>query len=66
MAHQTRSKGASNGQEEADNFTTSVYGSHFATQDLPSSDMPETPMPPEIAYRMIKDELGLDNNPKLK
>ncbi|KAK9443883.1 glutamate decarboxylase, partial [Metarhizium brunneum] len=65
MAHQTGSKGASNGPEEADNFTTSVYGSHFATQDLPSSDMPETPMPPEIAYRMIKDELGLDNNPKL-
>ncbi|KAI9901682.1 hypothetical protein N3K66_003499 [Trichothecium roseum] len=46
-------------------FTSSVYGSSFADQDLPRHEMPEQEMPRDIAYRMIKDELSLDNNPKL-
>ncbi|EFY88156.1 hypothetical protein J3458_011745 [Metarhizium acridum] len=50
---------------EEDGFTTSVYGSRFAEQDLPKLTMPECAMPREIAYRMIKDDLSLDNNPKL-
>ncbi|KZZ98279.1 glutamate decarboxylase [Moelleriella libera RCEF 2490] len=50
---------------DADEFTTSVYGSRFAEQDLPKLQMPESAMPREIAYRMIKDDLSLDNNPKL-
>ncbi|QPG97540.1 hypothetical protein C2857_006498 [Epichloe festucae Fl1] len=50
---------------DADEFTTSVYGSRFAEQDLPRFKMPERAMPREIAYRMIKDDLSLDNNPKL-
>jgi glutamate decarboxylase len=49
-----------------DNFTTSVYGSKFAAQDLPRHEMPEHEMPKEVAYRMIKDELSLDGNPMLK
>lgn len=49
-----------------DEFSTSVYGSRFAAQDLPSKEMPEKEMPKEIAYRMIKDELSLDGNPMLK
>jgi len=49
-----------------DEFSTSVYGSRFAAQDLPSKEMPEREMPKEIAYRMIKDELSLDGNPMLK
>jgi glutamate decarboxylase len=49
-----------------DEFSTSVYGSRFAAQDLPSHEMPEREMPKEIAYRMIKDELSLDGNPMLK
>jgi glutamate decarboxylase len=49
-----------------DEFTTSVYGSRFANEGLPKNKMPENPMPKDIAYRMIKDELSLDNNPKLK
>jgi glutamate decarboxylase len=49
-----------------DEFTTSVYGSRFANEGLPKNRMPENPMPKDIAYRMIKDELSLDNNPKLK
>lgn len=51
---------------DADDFTTSVYGSRFAEQDLPRFKMPERAMPREMAYRMIKDDLSLDNNPKLK
>ncbi len=50
----------------ADEFTTSVYGSRFAREDLPKSRMPESQMPREVAYRMIKDQLSLDGNPKLK
>jgi glutamate decarboxylase len=41
----------------ADEFSTSVYGSRFAAEDLPAHEMPEKEMPKEIAYRMIKDEL---------
>ncbi|POS72680.1 glutamate decarboxylase 1 [Diaporthe helianthi] len=39
-----------------DNFTTSVYGSKFAAQDLPRHELPEDSMPREVAYRLIKDE----------
>lgn len=49
-----------------DSFTTSVYGSRFAAQDLPRHEMPEGEMPKDVAYRMIKDELSLDGNPMLK
>ncbi|KAI1214303.1 glutamate decarboxylase [Annulohypoxylon truncatum] len=50
---------------DEDSFTTSVYGSKFAAEDLPKHEMPESEMPKEIAYRMIKDELSLDGNPML-
>uniref|UniRef100_A0A1Y1LZZ7 Glutamate decarboxylase n=1 Tax=Photinus pyralis TaxID=7054 RepID=A0A1Y1LZZ7_PHOPY len=50
--------------EPSEDFTN-VYGSHYATQDMPCDDIPDDSMPPEVAYRMIKDELSLDNNPKL-
>lgn len=49
-----------------DAFTTSVYGSKFAAEDLPKHEMPETEMPKEVAYRMIKDDLSLDESPMLK
>lgn len=49
-----------------DDFSTSVYGSRFAAEELPSSEMPEREMPRDVAYRMIKDELSLDGNPMLK
>jgi glutamate decarboxylase len=51
---------------DEDSFTTSVYGSRFAAQDLPRHEMPECEMPKDVAYRMIKDELSLDGNPMLK
>ncbi|KAK4038955.1 glutamate decarboxylase [Parachaetomium inaequale] len=50
---------------DGDSFTTSVYGSRFAAQDLPRHEMPECEMPKDVAYRMIKDELSLDGNPML-
>lgn len=49
-----------------DSFTTTVYGSRFAAEDLPKHEMPENEMPKEVAYRMIKDDLSLDGNPMLK
>lgn len=52
--------------DEDDSFTTTVYGSRFAAEDLPTHEMPEKEMPKEVAYRMIKDELSLDGNPMLK
>lgn len=51
---------------DADEFSTSVYGSRFACQELPRTRMPEDQMPRDVAYRMIKDDLSLDNNPRLK
>ncbi|KAK2023395.1 glutamate decarboxylase [Colletotrichum zoysiae] len=51
--------------DEDDSFTTSVYGSRFANQDLPRTEMPENEMPKDVAYRMIKDDLSLDGNPML-
>lgn len=49
-----------------DDFYSSVYGSRFASEDLPVHEMPEKEMPREVAYRMIKDDLSLDGNPMLK
>ena len=51
---------------EDDCFTSSVYGSKFAAEDLPAHEMPEREMPKDVAYRMIKDTLSLDGNPMLK
>ncbi|KKK22965.1 hypothetical protein P175DRAFT_0444594 [Aspergillus ochraceoroseus IBT 24754] len=50
---------------EEDGFYSTVYGTRFATEQLPSMEMPEQEMPREVAYRMIKDELSLDGNPML-
>jgi glutamate decarboxylase len=54
------------GSRNEDTFTTTVYGSRFAAEDLPKHEMPENEMPKEVAYRMIKDDLSLDGNPMLK
>lgn len=44
------------GPEEdfGEEFSTSVYGSRFASQDIPKHEMPEGEMPKEVAYRLIK------------
>jgi glutamate decarboxylase len=48
-----------------DDFYSTVYGTRFAAEQLPQTEMPEKEMPREVAYRMIKDELSLDGNPML-
>ncbi|ORY01232.1 glutamate decarboxylase [Basidiobolus meristosporus CBS 931.73] len=45
--------------------STTVYGSHWAAQDIPRFSMPDEEMPPKVAYKLIKDELALDGNPVL-
>ena len=52
-------------QPSEDEVTASVYGSRFAAQTLPLHEMPDREMPREAAYRLIKDDLTLDNNPVL-
>lgn len=51
---------------DVSDFYTNVYGSHFAADHMAVHEMPENEMPRQIAARMIKDELSLDGNPKLK
>lgn len=53
------------GPPRPDEFTASVYGSRFAAMDLPKHEMPDSEMPREVAYRMIKDDLTLDGTPTL-
>ncbi|EXK76813.1 glutamate decarboxylase [Fusarium oxysporum f. sp. raphani 54005] len=69
VVHTARSSGsvASRVQlsNDKDAFTTISYGSRFARMELPRHQMPESEMPRDIAYRLIKDDLSLDNNPTL-
>lgn len=51
--------------DDADDFTATVYGSKYAAEDLPRHEMPDKEMPPAVAYRMIKDDLTLDGTPTL-
>jgi glutamate decarboxylase len=51
--------------DEADDFTATVYGSRYAEEDLPRHEMPDKEMPPSVAYRLIKDDLTLDGTPTL-
>ncbi|KAF2218586.1 glutamate decarboxylase [Elsinoe ampelina] len=53
------------GIETEEEASVSVYGSRFASNDLPKHEMPESDMPKEVAYRLIKDELALDGTPQL-
>ncbi|KAK6343793.1 hypothetical protein TWF696_007455 [Orbilia brochopaga] len=48
-----------------DSYTSSVYGSRYALEALPTDEMPEEEMPKDIAYRLIRDDLSLDGNPML-
>jgi len=46
-------------------FSTSVYGTKWAGQDLPKYEMAEEEIPASTAYKLIKDELSLDGTPQL-
>ncbi|KAJ4288525.1 hypothetical protein N0V90_011762 [Kalmusia sp. IMI 367209] len=52
-------------EDEPDDYTATVYGSKYAAEDLPRHEMPDREMPPQVAYRMIKDDLTLDGTPTL-
>ncbi|KAF2749682.1 glutamate decarboxylase [Sporormia fimetaria CBS 119925] len=54
-----------NPEDDHDEYTSTVYGSHYAATDLPRHEMPEKEMPPQVAYRLIKDDLTLDGTPTL-
>lgn len=64
LKHLTVGSSSEDGSSD-DRFTTTVYASKFAAQDLPKHRMPDREMPREVAYRMIKDETSLDGNPML-
>jgi glutamate decarboxylase len=51
--------------DDEDDYTATVYGSRYAAEDLPRHEMPDKEMPPQVAYRMIKDDLTLDGTPTL-
>ncbi|CAG8650597.1 12117_t:CDS:10, partial [Racocetra persica] len=46
-------------------FSTCVYGSRWTTQPIPKYSLPEDEMPPNVAYKLIRDDLQLDGNPVL-
>lgn len=46
----------------ADSTITPTYASRFLSMPLPKYDMPEISLDPEVAYRVIKDELMLEGN----
>ncbi|KAF1947556.1 glutamate decarboxylase [Clathrospora elynae] len=52
-------------EDDAEDFTATVYGSKYAAEDLPRHEMPDREMPPSVAYRLIKDDLTLDGTPTL-
>ncbi|KAK3209309.1 hypothetical protein GRF29_69g1401296 [Pseudopithomyces chartarum] len=52
-------------EDEPEDYTATVYGSKYAAEDLPRHEMPDREMPPQVAYRMIKDDLTLDGTPTL-
>ncbi|KAL9553409.1 hypothetical protein MBANPS3_003294 [Mucor bainieri] len=58
---------ASNSQGELhhESVGTTIYGTRWASQDIPRFEMPQEEMPSNVAYRLIKDDLALDGNPAL-
>jgi glutamate decarboxylase len=47
---------------EADDSLTPTYASRFFTLPIPKYDLPEVEIAPDVAYRVIKDELHLDGS----
>ncbi|GAB5586773.1 hypothetical protein Unana1_01673 [Umbelopsis nana] len=60
----TKEQEVSQGQLHEE-FSTTIYGTRWAGEDIPRFDMPENEMPPDVAYRLINDELSLDGRPAL-
>ncbi|KAI9483723.1 MAG: glutamate decarboxylase [Benjaminiella poitrasii] len=54
-----------NGEHHPDAVETTIYGTRWASEDIPRFEMPEEEMPSTVAYRLVKDDLALDGNPAL-
>jgi glutamate decarboxylase len=52
-------------KKESKDKTTNIYGTRYFSQPIPKFEIPEEGMPPDVAYRLIRDELNLDGNPNL-
>ena len=42
-----------------------TYGSRFTAEAVPNYEIPDEPMPANVAYQIVHDELNLDGNPAL-
>lgn len=52
-------------KKESRDIDTNIYGTRYFSQPIPKFEIPEEGMPPNVAYRLIHDELNLDGNPNL-
>ncbi|KAL0093697.1 glutamate decarboxylase [Phycomyces blakesleeanus] len=50
---------------EDNSVNMTVYGTRWASEDIPKYSLPDGEMPPKVAYRLIDDELALDGIPSL-
>ncbi|WP_330925604.1 glutamate decarboxylase [Candidatus Sororendozoicomonas aggregata] len=48
-----------------DDALTPTYGSRWCSESIPKYRLPDSPLLPETAYRIVMDELNLDGNPAL-
>ncbi|KAI8982620.1 glutamate decarboxylase [Pilobolus umbonatus] len=63
----------SQSKDYPEQVNTTIYGTRWASQDIPSEltcennrfELPEEEMPANVAYRLVKDDLALDGNPAL-
>ncbi|XP_058106963.1 glutamate decarboxylase 4-like [Magnolia sinica] len=52
-------------EEASSTFINSIFATRYVRDPLPRYRMPENPIPKEVAYEIIHDELLLDGNPRL-
>lgn len=46
-------------QSDARYVSTAIYGSRWAAEDIPRVELAQHEMPPNVAYKLIADELAL-------
>jgi glutamate decarboxylase len=51
-------------EDEADDFTATVYGSKYAAEDLPRHEMPDREMPPSMYVYKTVDTFASKGRPK--
>lgn len=48
-----------------DDYLTSIYGSRWSSEPIPKNEIPEHQLSPDVAYRIVSDEMNLNGNPAL-